>query len=269
MGKPRRQTMGRGPISEPVGRLIKIRPAQTTPLVSATGQRYSVGQPGPCKDGAISSSRPFMAERDVVWTACTRSEHPLSDPVFSKRVEIPMSIGSAASVLLQSLVTPRGLVNPARPAASCDGKPHRSNVVGRHGRWGMRQVEAGPRGALALVSGAAWRRTMCGLLSPSIRPLHTWVGLDERETETCQRPSRHPPNRCYKTNCGVSGRIGTYCGGSPVGIWQVDLSPTRTRDRRIWCCPRRTCPQGLGMERWPYTGGELVQGHGTHEQTAV
>lgn len=135
MDKPRRQTMGRGPISEPVGRLIKIRPAQTTPLVSATGQRYSVGQPGPCKDGAMSSSRPFMAERGVVWTACTRSEHPLSDPVVSKRVEIPMSIGSAASVLLQSLVTPRGLVNPARPAASCDGKPHRSNVVGRHGRW--------------------------------------------------------------------------------------------------------------------------------------
>lgn len=49
-----------------------------------------------------------MAERDVVWAAYTRPEHPLSDSVFSKRVDIPTSIGSAASVLLQSLVTRRG-----------------------------------------------------------------------------------------------------------------------------------------------------------------
>jgi hypothetical protein len=43
----------------------------------------------------MSSPRPFMAEHDVVRAACSRSEHPVPDSVFSKRVGILLRIGSA------------------------------------------------------------------------------------------------------------------------------------------------------------------------------
>lgn len=100
---------------------------------------------------------------------------------------------------------------------------------------------------------------MCALLSPN-RPF-TWVVIDERETETCQRPSRHPPNGCKDTNCGVSGRAGPYCGESPGTRWQLNRSPTRTRDGRIWCA------QELGTVAAHRSGARTR--NGTHEQTAV
>lgn len=56
----------------------------------------------------MSSSRPFMAEHDVVRAACSRSGHPLSDSVFSKRVGTLISIGSTVRTLQHRLVTRLG-----------------------------------------------------------------------------------------------------------------------------------------------------------------
>lgn len=89
---------------------VQLRQTLQYPLL---GNDTGLEDPGNAKARSMNNSRPFMAERDVVWAACSRSEHPLFDSVFSKRKDILMCIGPAVSICRRAC--PHGVAGQFSP----------------------------------------------------------------------------------------------------------------------------------------------------------